>query len=77
MKNEEGTTQEFLQSMLLRRVALMPLIKVLRSPEKHIQDISADDAAACAKFENFKIGLHNLSKRCQDFAFTYSLVRVT
>ena len=51
MYREQGTNQEVPHSMLFCDVALMPLIKVLRRPEKYIQGFSADDAAACANLK--------------------------
>ena len=54
IRSEEGTTQGDPFSMLFYGVALLPLIQKLHNPTKQKQSFYADDAAACAKFDDLK-----------------------
>ena len=60
IRSDEGTTQGDPLSMLFYGVALLPLIQKLHNPTKHKQSFYADDAAACAKFDDLKQGLQQV-----------------
>ena len=54
ISSEEGTTQDHPLSMLFYGVALLPLIKKLHNQTTHKQGFYADDAGACANFDDLK-----------------------